>query len=283
MRCLINIFQAGRKARLGFTLVELLVVIAIIAILAGLLLPALGAAKTKAKQTACQNNNRQLSLAISMYRDDNDDTYPHTGGSIFSSGPSTLLNPASWPMQLMKYVGGSTSSVTATKTYVCPAEKRILNVNSSGMETIGWPYRLDYGANEDIFRGPTFESPLRGSMIPAPGDFLVTYEKIPNGGYVMDRSRMWFVYVNWNRPMFSVGLQDHEGMIRHNNGMNVVAADGQVLWIRMPKVNPAPPGNPPPNMDDLGCAKEPKGINSVWSNSPTAKVYFTLWDLKGGF
>jgi len=68
--------QATKKR--AFTLIELLVVIAIIAILAALLLPTLSKAKQQAKQVQCLNNLKQWGLAMSMYVDDNNQTYPRT-------------------------------------------------------------------------------------------------------------------------------------------------------------------------------------------------------------
>lgn len=64
------------RTRRGFTLIELLVVIAIIAVIAAILFPVFAQARAKARQSACANNTRQLSLGILLYAQDHDETLP---------------------------------------------------------------------------------------------------------------------------------------------------------------------------------------------------------------
>lgn len=106
--------QSGNGA---FTLIELLVVIAIIAILAGLLLPALAKAKEKAKQIQCVSQNKQIGISLAMYVDDNSGFFPIVS-YLDANG-----NQIEWPKELNSYLpqkGGLVTSV-ANQVFDCPS------------------------------------------------------------------------------------------------------------------------------------------------------------------
>ncbi|QQE13461.1 prepilin-type N-terminal cleavage/methylation domain-containing protein [Planctomycetota bacterium] len=109
-----------KALRSGFTLIELLVVISIIALLIGILLPALSAARGTAKDMACMSNQRQLMLGVFAYSINNNGLYP-IGYTWYDSG-------ADWSLLISNFVQGSGTTYDLsgggderTEIYTCPS------------------------------------------------------------------------------------------------------------------------------------------------------------------
>ncbi len=118
-----NPFDLKQSSR-AFTLIELLVVIAIIAILASLLLPALGRSKAKAYNAACVNNLRQLGIATRLYAEDHQERLPTA--EILPTLPIDPQKPLPRICDVLaRYVGktAGTNSNSAT-VFKCPSDKK---------------------------------------------------------------------------------------------------------------------------------------------------------------
>ncbi len=205
----------------AFTLIELLVVIAIIAILAALLLPALGLAKQRAWTISCNSNLHQIGLGMRMFADDNNELYPESGAVIYWGAIDPLTRKPGWMEQIFSYVG-------TTNAYRCPGNVQLPPAEQG-------PFNYFNGARAAFVTVSNF-TPAKGTSISLPSAYVLSGDtggiaSLTGGGMFdpLDADKDDYTQNCVGGPTNGVPFELWQ---IHSQGQNVLFADGHSKWYR---------------------------------------------------
>jgi len=236
--------QSPRRS--AFTLIELLVVIAIIAILAGMLLPALGRAKAKAEGISCLNNCKQIALLMRFYTDENKDVYPgHRNGNL-ANGQSQVIITNWWGVTIQGY-----NNRPQTNMFRCPSLKGKRKDNN-----IDWFWRFDshfvgygmnafflarhpYGPETMTVGGVRFEvAPwFKRTSIVNPSRTMEVGESMPTQNKEWSSSLWWPSSCMDPRASTTKGYEGID-FLRHRTGGSMNFSDGHAEIRKDSQINP---------------------------------------------
>lgn len=235
----------------GFTLIELLVVIAIIAILAAMLLPALAAAKAKAKTAACTNNEKQIGLGYLMYAQDNNDWLPVCGTNMGGG----IVIPTQWEVMIGPYLANATainnSTVNARGTVLtCPSANLVelfqvadaqhdSNTNGIGGYGNNYPY-LGYYLSATPLPAPYNQKKLSQVLQPS----VTVFNSDTTDPHAGDTGNpVEFYAYSYSPQELAKHLIGGYTYTRHGNGGNYAWGDGHVQFMTWQQASTGLGGN----------------------------------------